>query len=194
MKVYLLRADSDHYESVSMASGDLYEFARRFNGKPMKKLGKDARIKKDPRRVPKGDSPSLIPGVPIFSQRAVEALRDLLEANGELFPTKINSENYFIFNVTHVADVLDEPNSELSRFKDGRVFYIDCYSFVAKELKGLSVFKIPQMVVGDVYVTDAFVERADSAGLKGFWFLPVWSSDEIIEPLDLATFCRMVET
>lgn len=189
MKVYVLRADSDHYESLLMAGGDLYEFASRFNGKPMKKLGKDARIKKDPRRLPKGDFPSLIPGVPVFSRIAVEALRDLLEANGEIFPAKIDGERYFLFNVTRVADVLDEADSTLSRFKDGRVFYIDCYSFLVEKLQGLSIFKIPQMVSGNIYVTDAFVELVESAGLKGFWFPAVWSSTEVIEPLDLASFC-----
>ncbi len=109
MKVYVLRADSDHYESLLMAGGDLYEFASRFNGKPMKKLGKDARIKKDPRRLPKGDFPSLIPGVPVFSRIAVEALRDLLEANGEIFPAKIDGERYFLFNVTALLTFLMRP-------------------------------------------------------------------------------------
>jgi hypothetical protein len=189
MKVYVLGADSDHYESLLMPGGGLYEFARRFNGRPMKKLGNDPKIKKDPRRLPKGDFPSLIPGVPIFSRRAVEALRDLLEETGEILPVTIGRDQYFILNVTHVVDALDEPNSTLSRFADGRVFYIDHYSFLLEKLLGLFIFKIPQMIVGDVYVTDAFVERVHSAGLKGFWFPAVWSSDEVLEPLDIGSLC-----
>jgi hypothetical protein len=160
-----------------MTGGDLYGFARRFNGKPMQSFGKYPKIKKDPRQLPKGDFPSLIPGVPVFSQRAVEAFGDLLKGNGEIFPLKISGDQYFLFNVTKVIEALDEFNSIVSRFRDGRVFYIDHYSFFVEKLLGLIIFKIPHTITGDVYVTDAFVERVDATRLKGFWFPLVWSSD-----------------
>jgi hypothetical protein len=176
MKVYELGADSDHFESLLMTAGDLFEFARRFNGKPMKRPWTDVTIGKDPRRLPKGDFPSLIPGVPVFSPRAVSALRDLLVGNGEILSVSIMGEECFLFNVTRVVDALDEPNSVLDRFDDGRVFYIEHHSFFPHKLQGLSVFKIPQMVGDSIFVTDVFVERVESAGLKGFWFPVVWSS------------------
>ncbi len=178
MKVYLLRADSDHYESLIMPGGDLYECARCFNGKPMKKLSTDLRIKKDPRRLPKGDFPSLIPNVPVFSPRAVETLRDLLEGNGEILPVMSSGDRYFLFNVTRVIDALDEPNSEVIRFEGcSKVLNIRSHSFYEEKLFGMVVFKIPQVVTMDVFVADPFVERVHSAGLKGFWFPLVWSND-----------------
>jgi len=178
MKVYMLRADSDHYESVLMPGGDLYEFAGRFNGRPMKKLGNDPKIKKDPRRLPKGDFPSLIPNVPVFSRRAVEALRDLLEGHGEILPVMISDDEYFLLNVTRVVDALDESNSEVIRFEgSSKVLNIRSHSFYEEKLFGIMIFKIPQVITMDVFVTDVFVERVRSAGLKGFWFPFVWSSD-----------------
>jgi hypothetical protein len=49
---------------------------------------------------PKGDFPSLIPGTPVFSRKAVVELRDMLDGNGELLSTFIGPEEYFLFNVT----------------------------------------------------------------------------------------------
>jgi hypothetical protein len=177
MKVYELGADSDHFESLLMTAGDLFEFANRFNGKPMKRPWTDVTIGKDPRRLPKGDFPSLIPGVTVFSQKAVTALRDLLEKNGQILPVSIAGEGYFLYNVTRIVDALDETDSSMDRFDDGRVFYIDDHSFFPHKLAGLSIFKIPQMPDGSVFVTDVFVERVQSAGLKGFWLPVVWSRD-----------------
>jgi hypothetical protein len=61
MKVFMLRADSDHYQGVIMPDDDLFEFSRRFNGRPMKYTRMDERICVDPDHLtfPKGDYPSL---------------------------------------------------------------------------------------------------------------------------------------
>jgi hypothetical protein len=177
MRVYLLRADSNHYESFIMRVGHLFEFARRFDGKPFKRSWKDVEIGLDPGRFPKGDTPSLIPGVPIFSGKAVKALQDVLEQNGELLPVIVGGEEYFLFNVTTVVDALDEPRSEVIRFNgSNKVLTISSYSFFGEKLASRIIFKIPQMLRGDVYVTEPFVKRVRSAGLKGFWFPLVWNS------------------
>jgi hypothetical protein len=177
MHVYMLRADSDHYESLLVTVGDLFEFAGRFNGKPMKGAWWDVRIEKDPRRLPKGDFPSLIPSVPVFSDKAVTVLRDMLERNGEILPVSIGDEDYSLYNVTRIVDALDEANSSVDRFDDDSVCYISDHSFYSRRLAGLSIFKIPQMPDDSIFVTDIFVERVESAGLKGFWFPVVWSSE-----------------
>jgi hypothetical protein len=180
MKVYELNADSDHYESLILTAGDLFEFARRFNGKPMLLPWTDVTIgiDPDPRSLPLGDFPSLIPGVPVFSPKAVAALRDMLVGNGEILPITIDGEQYFLYNVTRIVDALDEENSEISRFEgSSRVLDIDEYAFLPRKLSGKVIFKIPQLVDGWVFVTDLFVKRVQSAGLKGFWFPVVWSRE-----------------
>lgn len=178
MKVYMLRANSDRYQSLLMTVGNLAEFANRFNGRPMKRSCKDVEIVFDPRRVPRGDFPSLTPSAPIFSQRAVSTLRDVLEDYGELLPIIAGGEEYFLFNATRIVDALDESNSEIIRFEGTtRVMYIDTYVFFKKKISGLLMFKIPQMIDDSPFVTDAFVKRVRSARLKGFWFPLVWSSE-----------------
>jgi hypothetical protein len=180
MNVYCLRAGANNNRGVIVMIGDAFEFARRFNGCPMNHPWTDVTIGWDPdmRRLPKGDFPSLFTNVPVFSRKAATALADLLEGNGELFPVLISDEEYFVFNVTRVIDALDESRSEIIRF-DGssRVMDIDVHCFVAEKLENATIFKIPQVTTMDVFVTDAFVKRVQSARLKGFKFLLLWSSE-----------------
>ncbi len=180
MKGYFLRAASNSYRGLIMTAGNLFDMSRRFNGAPVKTLGKDVKIGWDPDMLsmPKGDFPSLIPNVPIFSRRAVAALRDLLEPNGEILPVMIAGAEYFLYNVTRVVDALDESGSDIVRFKDSSdVLTIHDFAFFEKKVSGMIVFKIPQEIDGSVFVTDPFVRRVQAAGLKGFWFPLLWSSE-----------------
>lgn len=178
MKIYRLDANADRYQCFIMGTGSLFEFSRQFRGHSIKNTWNPPTIIIDPDSVrsPKGDFPSLIASVPIFSRRAVTALRDILEENGELLPVTIVGEEYFVFNATRVVDAFDEENSNFHCYDDGRIFMIDHHSFFPRKLAGLIMFKIPQFR-RDVYVTDTFVERVKTAGLKGFWFPLLWSDD-----------------
>ena len=180
MNVYYLRAAANNNRGVIVTVGDAFEFARRFNGVPMKHPWTDVTIGWDPdmRRLPKGDYPSLFTNVPVFSRKAATALADLLEGNGELFPVLISDEEYYVFNVTRVIDALDESRSKIITF-DGssRVMDIDVHCFVAEKLENATIFKIPQVPTMDVFVTDALVERVQSARLKGFKFPLLWSRE-----------------
>lgn len=126
--------------------------------------------------LPSGDFPWC--SFPAFSKRAVEALRNLLEPNGEILPLICEFGDYYAFNTTSVVDALDEERSELKRFKSsGRISEILRYEFYPEKLQGLSIFKLRQFPAGD-YVTDTFVQRVQEAGLVGFDFSTarqVWS-------------------
>ena len=81
-----------------MPVGDLNEFNRRFDGTPMKRPVTDVTIAWGPEttHLPKGDYPHLLLSLPVFSLRAVEALRDLLEGNGEILPTTCEGDQLFL--------------------------------------------------------------------------------------------------
>jgi len=180
MKVYTLRADYNRYRGLYYTNeDDIIEFNRRFDGTPLKKVwaGKED-FAFVPRRLPKGDTPGFSTHIPVFNHKAVRALADLLEGNGELLPLTCGVEQYFVFNVTNVIDALDEANCELERFSSGRIMDVVRYCFHEERLAGTTVFKIPQAVLMDVFVTDPFVERVKTARLKGFKFRLIWSSDE----------------
>jgi len=179
MKVYILDADANKYRGIYYTNeDDIIEFNQRFNGTPIKKswTGQE-RFAFVPRRLIRGDTPSLSSHIPVFNSKAVNILGDLLEPNGELLPITCDGERLFLFNVTRVVDALDEGNSGLKLFDDGDIMSIEEYSFIEERLLGVVVFKLPQRPLGWPYVTDPFVERVQAAKLKGFRFRLVWSSD-----------------
>jgi hypothetical protein len=127
---------------------------------------------------------------PVFSERAVEALRDLLQSNGELLPLLCDEGTYHVFNTTTVVDALDEQRSEFKPLQelDPDLFWkappdemgITRHEFFSDKVADLSIFRIP---FGSNYaenyplVTDRFVQRVAASGLKGFEFQLLWSSE-----------------
>jgi len=179
MEVYTLRADVNKYRGIYYINADdIVEFNRRFDGTPMKETwtGKE-QFAYIPDRLRKGDTPGLSTHIPVFGLKAVATLEDFLRPNGELLPMTCDGERLFLFNVTRVVDALDEDNCELERFSSGRIMDVESFSFFQRKLSGIIVFKIPQLILMDVFVTEPFVERVKTAKLKGFKFRLVWSSD-----------------
>ena len=177
MKVYIVRADVNNYRGIYYEPDDVVEFMQRFVGKPIRRRWKtEYGLKFVPRPEPKGDFPNLGTHIPVLNSKAVKALADLLKPNGELLPAVCDNEKYYLFNVTKIVDALDEENCRLDRFDDGRVSYIEKYSFFEEKLIGMTIFKIPQWLLSNAFVTDTFVQRVEAAGLKGFKFTLVWSS------------------
>ena len=174
MNVYILDAEVNRFKSIVYTDeDDIIEFNRRFNGAPLKETWRSQykfRFARNPRLSAKGDTPGLSSHIPVFSSRAVTALSDLLQGNGELLPIVCDDEYYSIFNVTRVVDALDEANSSLKLFSDGRIMYIERHAFFPQKLRGINVFKIPQKPLSHVFVTDTFVDRVKAADLKGFEF------------------------
>jgi hypothetical protein len=122
---------------------------------------------------------------PAFSQRAVDALRDLLEPNGEILPLASPLGAYYHFNVTKVADVLDLKRSEIRwNIEPITASTIERYEFDPRQLEGLTIFVLPESPVA--YVTENFVERVKKHGLRGFRFIKVWPLPPGIHWLQLA--------
>jgi len=179
MNVYKLDADVNRYRGIYYTNkDDMIEFHERFNGIPMKNSWTSKeQFAFVPRRLRRSDTPGLSTHIPVFNSKAVEILGDLLKPNGELLPITCDGERLYVFNVTRVVDALDEASSEVERFGSGRIMDVVKFSFFQERLQGVTVFKVPQLVLMDVFVTDPFVERVEAVKLKGFKFRLVWSSD-----------------
>jgi hypothetical protein len=65
---------------------------------------------------PHNDYPCVNLTVPAFNRRAVDALRDFLEPNGELLPLVSSVGEYYAYNITTVVDCLDHERSEIEWF------------------------------------------------------------------------------
>ena len=124
------------------------------------------------------DYPCVNLGDPAFSERAMYALRDMLEPNGELLPltTKTN-HRYFYYNVLTVADAIDIERSEIewmtSKLVGITALNIRRFEFRADRLAGLSIFRIVEQTTG-TFVTQPFVDRVKQHRLRGFNFIKVW--------------------
>jgi hypothetical protein len=113
--------------------------------------------------------------VPAFSRRAVDALRDLLEPNGELLPLLSHVGEYYAYNVTTVVDVLDRDASEIEWLDKSHLlaFHIKNYVCMDSRMNGLSIFRIVEKT-GETYVSQPFVDRVCEKGLQGFHFAKLW--------------------
>ena len=127
---------------------------------------------------PMNDFPCVNLTIPAFSRKAVDALRDFLEPNGELLPLVSSVGEYYAYNVTTVADILDHERSEIKWFNDHHdlALHIKRYECVPGRLEGLSIFLIVENSATP-YATQAFVDRAKEHGLKGFDFAKLWPRD-----------------
>jgi Immunity protein family (Imm11) len=179
MNVYILDADVNKYRGIHYINEeDVVAFNRRFDGRSIKrKWSGREKFAFVPRRMPKGDTPGLSSHIPVFSSKALTILGDFLKASGEVLQISCDAEKYFLFNVTRLVDALDEAKCELQLFNDGGIMDIVRYSFLKEKLIDVVIFKLPQDPLGWVYTTDPFVDRVQAAGLKGFKFRLVWSSD-----------------
>lgn len=125
---------------------------------------------------PHNDYPCVNLGIPAFSRRAVDALRDMLEPNGELLPLVSSVGEYFAFNVTTVADVLDHQRSDIEWFSTGPrdiARHIRRYECIPEKLTGLSIFRLVEKP-SSTFVTQVFVDRVRQHGLQGFHFTRLW--------------------
>ena len=125
---------------------------------------------------PYNDYPCVGMLVPAFSERAVEALRDILDANGELLPLVSDVGRYYAYNVTTVADALDLEKSQIKWMNKSELVLaqdIERYEFVPEKVASLTIFRL-SVTTTRYYVTDTFVRRFDAAGLRGANFIRVW--------------------
>jgi len=168
--VFSLRAEPERFLWLNLVNEADFSVLHDFNGVPVVRGWTPLRA--EPIREKAKDwSKSLsdfpvLGSTPCFSQRAVDALLDVLVPNGELLPLECSEGRFFVYNVTTMRDVLDEDRSELVRFKDGRVMHIRSWAF-RDGAGNAAVFKVPQSRVV-VLVTSAFADRVAASGLTGF--------------------------
>lgn len=180
MNVYELDADANRYENLYFPNEEVVALLLdAFDRRPLAETWVPYEVKvlrdRAHRGRPPSDYPSLHGTMPVFSARAVEALRDLLEPNGEILPLTCPDGEYYAYNVLTVLDAFDEEHSECRRFTSGDIMHVAQYAFFGEPLVGATIFKLTRLRRSRNMVTDAFVKRVTGAGLTGFWFVPLWS-------------------
>ena len=73
--------------------------------------------------LPKSDFPTFTIATMVLSARAVERLRPMLVACGEILPIRLSNDHdtFYLFNVTRVLDAVDMKRSEFMRLPSGGI-------------------------------------------------------------------------
>jgi hypothetical protein len=130
---------------------------------------------------------------PGFSQRAVDILRDILEANGELLPVRHKIGTYYFYNCRRMSNCVDLAKSKTTKLKDGIVTDTSNLVFFDDMLDDLTIFKIRTTLL-EVFCTQRFVDRVEAAGLQGFVFVPVWPLPEgVTYHMERYRLCKLAE-
>ncbi len=122
------------------------------------------------------ESPWLGSHALVFRRRAVEALNPLLEEYGEFLPVCCEEADLWIFNPTTILDALNEDSSSVLRFSNEQIMRVNQYVFRPDIVRDIQIFKIPNLRASPTFVSDHFVQRWKSAGLRGLGFKKVWSA------------------
>jgi hypothetical protein len=113
----------------------------------------------------------------VLRRLAVDALRDILDAHGEVLPLATeDGVELFVFNPRFVIDAIDQERSHIERPEGTTLVQIRTYVFIESAIRGIDVFRLS---FGDsrLYFSARFVERVKAAKLKGTEFIKLWSSD-----------------
>ncbi len=117
-------------------------------------------------------------GAFLLRRSAVEALKDVLEAHGELLPVATeDGVELFVHNVLGTRNVLDMERTEMHHVEGTSIVYVRTPVFIESAIGDIEIFRVPEEP-RRVFYTDRFVARVKAAKLKGTDFTPLWSSTD----------------
>ncbi len=176
MSVYILESD-EKFQDLSLVDDQDWEFINRLNGTAQGTSWKPLQVEvyRDDgnRNLEEGDLVLLAGLVPVFSGRAAKSLKEILKASGEFLSLICEEKEYLAFNVTNEIDALNVDHSEIVYFSSGRVLDIKRCVLNSAPLAESVMFKIPQMPISRIFVTEPFVDAVSEYKFEGFVFKPV---------------------
>lgn len=173
MKIFELSTDANNFQNVVaknksdweiISNANLKSLATNWEPIELKFIGKGKR----------GDCPSFVPFMPVFSERAINILNDLMKDSAEYLPFLCPGKvKFWGINVLRTIDCIDFTNSKVVRFSSGKIMEFKKYAFKVDILDDVDIFKIPDLRNSMVFVSENFVNKVNEAGLEGFEFKEV---------------------
>jgi len=153
-------------------------FNGQFCGKPVPRPFVYPILERDATAAPKplDDMPCSIPGVILFSERAAEAMRPLIDHCGEFLPMDWAEGRLVAFNVCPLMDAIDFGRCKADPAPSGKCWLPGTrpdLAFRDEVIERVPIFKVPQYT-GSAFVTEAFKQRWGETGLVGAKFERVW--------------------
>ena len=106
----------------------------------------------------------------VLGAKALTVLGELVRPHGQLLSLDCEGATCYVLNVTTVVDALDEERSRVLRFDSGQILGVTAYVLRADQLRDVPIFKLPQTLRQDVFVSDTFVDVANRHDLRGVCF------------------------
>jgi hypothetical protein len=178
MKIYRYQPNGDQFESFlhepniqiileQFTSGaSLYE-----DWKPISLTTSSSDVRE------KGYFPALCDWVPVFSELACAILKPYLKESVEFLPCATEqNERHFLVNILSIVNCLDKEKSDIIYNPvTNRVSSIRSYCFNEACIDTM-IFKIPETLGLEVYVTDKFKNLVENNNLSGLLFEELWSN------------------
>ena len=172
---------STGYEILHCVDVEGWEIFSEFDGNSRSKTWKPVRVRRvrpsSRERFRPSDSPYFGSDCLMFRRSAVEALRDMLDAHGELLPLEDEDGVELFVHNTWALDALDHERTQGSRDANGRIEMANVHVFIPSVVEGVDIFKQTCHRAGSIYVSDRFLQRWKQAKLKGLDFRVAWDSD-----------------
>jgi hypothetical protein len=131
--------------------------------------------------LPKTDFPTFLLGTMVLSERAVDRLRPILDACGEILPINLSNDRdkLYLFNVTRLIDVVDVERSKFFEMPSGAMGYCEALALTPTKIPhGPVFFKTNQAVsVTSLFATEEAVSAVSNARLMGHDFVLAWSDE-----------------
>ncbi len=173
-------SSAEGYEFVNSSNQETRSVFRGFSGKTQRENWRPVLVLLERsdlgQKLKHGDFHTIGAAPLIMRKRAVAALSEIWNANGEILPLKEESgEELFVFNSQSV-DALDESQSDIVSFpSSGRIMVIQKHVFTKEKLEGIDVFHLPNSP-HITYVSQRFVDMVKENDLSGINFERVWQS------------------
>lgn len=184
MKIWDLQEDVNIYEHLTLVDGGTEkwnEFTDMFRGRHLSSNYQKLKLKliEHGGKLKRGDMPYLSPGVPVFSVKAIDALKDYLNNNAEIMEVECDISDFKIINIINVISCLDHERSEIKYYPNSeRIMRIKKYFFNKEKVAKEHIFKIIEQPRAIIFVSDDFRNRVIESGLEGFKFVEIWDSEE----------------
>ena len=121
------------------------------------------------RKLKHSDSPWFLDNAYVFRPRAIAALGDMLREYGELLPLDC-ADPLSVFNVTRLLPAINGATADIKRSDLDAFTWIGHYGLRHDAIAGSDIFKIADLPVSSIFVTQRFVDLWQTTGLRGLTF------------------------
>lgn len=178
MKIWILDCDVDNYENLTWVQKLNIEYIQSFDGQRKMKDWYPVQVKRMYDRE-FSNTPGLSPHIPVFDEKAISILSDLVIGNAEMLPLDCKDGKFYAVNVFNVLDCIDYEKAVYKTFRDGkRIMKFTKYAFIEKKIEGVHLFKIKDEPLKRPFVSDEFRKRVFDNNLLGFRFHLAWDSEQ----------------